>query len=94
MKKKILTIIIILVMLWVSLIGVDYYRASKNEKPVIVLKEKKYEYSDGIVTTYTSLGYKYIKYERTSKIGYQFGGFWIQVIEDWYKRTIEFSIVF
>ena len=82
MKKKILTLIIVLLMLWVSLIGVDYYRASKQEKPLIVLKEKKYEYSDGTVTTYTSLGYKYIKYNRTSKQGYQFGGFWIKVIEE------------
>ena len=37
--------------------------------------------SDGTVTEYTSLGYKYITYNRSSRKGYMFGGFWIKVEE-------------
>ncbi len=82
MKKVISTIITIILIAWVGMMAYDYYRASsKNEPPVIILKEEKHEYSDGYVQEYTGLGYKYIVYRRASRNGYMFGGFWIKVEE-------------
>ena len=81
MRKFFSALITIILFAWVGLMAYDYYRSTKNEPPVIVLDEKKYEYSDGTVTEYTSLGYKYITYNRASRKGYMFGGFWIKVEE-------------
>lgn len=81
MKKFISTLITIILIAWVGLMAYDYYRSTKNEPPLIVLEEKTHEYSDGKVTEYVSLGYKYITYNRSSRKGYMFGGFWIKVEE-------------
>lgn len=81
MKKFISALITIVLIAWVGLFAYDYYRASKNETPTIVLKEEEHQYSDGVVKEYTSLGYKYITYNRKSKMGYEFGGFWLKVKE-------------
>ena len=67
MKKFISALITIILIAWVGLFAYDYYRASKNEAPTIVLKEEEHQYSDGVVKEYTSLGYKYITYNRKSK---------------------------
>ena len=63
MKKFISALITIILIAWVGLFAYDYYRASKNEAPTIVLKEEEHQYSDGVVKEYTSLGYKYITYK-------------------------------
>ncbi len=81
MKKFISALITIILIVWVGFIAYDYYRATNNEPPVIILDEKKYDYSDGTATEYMSLGYKYIVYNRTSRKGYMFGGFWLKVEE-------------
>ena len=81
MKKFISALITIILIAWVGLFAYDYYRASKNEASTIVLKEEEHQYSDGVVKEYTSLGYKYITYNRKSKMGYEFGGFWLKVKE-------------
>ena len=73
MKKFISALITIILIAWVGLFAYDYYRASKNEAPTIVLKEEEHQY--------TILGYKYITYNRKSKMGYEFGGFWLKVKE-------------
>jgi len=81
MKKFISALITVILIAWVCLLAYDYYRSTKNQAPVIVLKEEKHEYSDGVVMEYTSLGYKYIEYNRSSKKGFMFGGFWLKVEE-------------
>lgn len=82
MKKVISAIITIILIAWVGLMAYDYYRATKNQKPVVVLKEEVHDYSDGKVYEYTSFGYKYIEYKRTSRKGYMFGGFWVNIEEE------------
>ena len=82
MKKVLSAIVTVVLIAWVGLMGYDYYRATKNQKPVVVLKEEVKNYSDGKVYEYTSLGYKYIVYKRSSRTGYMFGGFWITAEED------------
>ncbi len=82
MKKFISAIITIVLIAWVGLLAYDYYRATKNQPPLVVLKEEKIEYSDGSVVEYTSFGYKYIEINRKKMgKGYMFGGFWIKVEE-------------
>ena len=82
MKKFISALITLVLIAWVGLMAYDYYRATQNQKPLVVLNEEKHEYSDGVVMEYTSFGYKYIEYKRTSKKGFAFGGFWINVEEE------------
>ena len=81
MKKFISALITIVLIAWVCLLGYDYYRATKNQPPLVILKEELHKYSDGTVTEYTSFGYKYVEYNRTSSTGYMFGGFWLKVEE-------------
>ncbi len=82
MKKVISAIITIILIAWVGLMAYDYYRATKNQKPLVVLKEETKTYSDGNVTEYTSFGWKYIEYKRTSRKGFMFGGFWVTAEEE------------
>ena len=81
MKKFISALITIILIAWVCLLAYDYYRSTKNQPPVVVLSEEKHDYSDGYVHEYTSFGYKYIEYNRASKKGFMFGGFWLKVEE-------------
>jgi len=81
MRKFISALITIILLAWVGLMGYDYYRSTKGQPPMVVLKEEKHNYSDGSVTEYTSFGYKYIEYKRTSRTGFMFGGFWMKVEE-------------
>ena len=82
MKKIISVLITIILIAWVGLMAYDYYRATKNQEPLVVLSKDVKEYSDGKVTEYMSFGYKYIEYRRTSRKGYVFGGFWLKIEED------------
>ncbi len=82
MKKFFAALITLILIAWVGLLAYDYYRATKNQKPVVVLKEETKVYSDGNVTEYTSFGYKYIEYKRSSRKGFMFGGFWITAEEE------------
>lgn len=81
MKRFISASIVILLVAWIVLLAYDYHRCTKSEKPVIVLSSETHEYSDGTVTEYLSLGYKYIEYNRSSRKGFVFGGFWVKVEE-------------
>ena len=82
MKKVISAIITIILIAWVGLLAYDYYRAKNNQKPLVVLKTVTKDYEDGSVNEYTSFGYKYIEYKRTSRKGFMFGGFWIKAEEE------------
>lgn len=67
MKKS--TRIIILIILgilitFLSIYTIDIVRFNKEKKPLITFKTKITNYSDGDVTEYYSLGYKFIKYNR------------------------------
>ena len=64
MKKKLIIILGIILLLYIGLIIVDAKRINKNDKPLLTLKTKEYNYADGKAYEYISLGYKYVKYER------------------------------
>ena len=82
MKKVISALITIILLVWVGLLAYDYYRSTKNEPPLIIIKEETHNCKGGQVLEYTSLGYKYIKYNCSSRVGFMFGGFWITVDEE------------
>ncbi len=74
-------IIIGIVVGYISLIFVEYFRYQKDEPMLIVLKEETKNYDDGHVYIYYGLGYKSITYERKSLYGKQFGHIFIKVKE-------------
>lgn len=82
MKKTIMTILKVVFLLvlfaWICLVFTDYFRARKDEKPLVCLKEETKVYDDGTVYQCTGLGYKMFKYERASITATEFGPFFIQ----------------
>ncbi len=74
-------IIIGIVVGYISLIFVEYFRYQKDEPMLVVLKEETKNYDDGHVYIYYGLGYKSITYERKSLYGKQFGHIFIKVKE-------------
>ena len=83
MKKTIKTLlkgfITIIIVAWVGLIVVEYFRYQDNKPLLISLKEETIDYEDGHVYIYWGLGYKAITYERTSIFGKEFGHLFIKV---------------
>lgn len=75
-------IIILLVVAWMGLIIVEYFRYQDNEPMLVVLKEERKTYEDGNVYIYWGLGYKSITYERTSLYGKEFGHIFTRVREE------------
>jgi len=73
--------LIMLVVAWIGLILVEYFRYQDNEPMLVVLKEETLSYDDGHVYVYWGLGYKAITYERTSLYGKEFGHIFISVRE-------------
>lgn len=68
MKNNTLTIvkatIIILIVLWMILFVVDYFRARQELKPLICLNEKTVELTNGSYYQCISFGYKYYVYQK------------------------------
>lgn len=75
-------IVILLVVIWMGLILVEYFRHQDNAPMLVVLKEEKITYEDGNVYVYWGLGYKAIIYERTSIYGKEFGHIFTKVREN------------
>ncbi len=83
MKKTLIiiikTILIALVIGYMGLLIVEYFRYQNNEPMLIVLKTETKDYDDGHVYVYYGLGYKAIDYERKSIYGKQFGHLFIRI---------------
>jgi hypothetical protein len=62
MKKWIKLILAIFLILWVTFIITDYYRATQNKAPIFAIKFGGYW--DGGTIEYLGLGYKVIKYNQ------------------------------
>lgn len=84
--KKIISILVTsLLVFWAVVFVFDFIRCGHNDKngniqkPLIIIKTNTYNYDDGSVTEYMSLGYKYIEYNRNSLRAYEFGPFWLKV---------------
>ena len=75
-------LLVTVVVVWIGLILVEYFRYQDNEPMLVVLKEETLAYEDGHVYVYWGLGYKSITYERTSIYGKEFGHLFIKVREE------------
>ena len=75
-KKLIEIIILIIVLLWILLFTVNYFRYTRDEPPLFAIHFKN-TCDDGVVNTYSSFGYTYRKYESTSLNQTEFVPFWI-----------------
>jgi len=73
--------LIALVVAWIILILVEYFRYQDNKPMLVVFKEDVISYADGHVYVNWGLGYKTISYERTSLYGKEFGHIFISVRE-------------
>lgn len=80
-------LIVTIVVIWIGLIGVEYFRYQDNEPMLVVLKEETIPYEDGHVYVYYGLGYKEIIYERKSLYGKQFGHIFIKVKENLSEKS-------
>lgn len=82
MKKIIINIvkilIILLVIAWIAIIFIDYFKARDHQDPLFCIKEEIKTYDDGTVYSCTGLGYKLFRYERKSISAVEFGPFFIQ----------------
>lgn len=77
---KIINIVLwLLLIVWMSLVLLDFVNIKNNKDPKYCWFNKRVtEYSDGSVTECSGIGYKVIKYERSSYNAIEFGPFWIK----------------
>lgn len=90
--KKILKILLVIVIIYAIIIGVDYYRYTKYKKPIFAFFPLTY--MDGGTTEYLGLGYKIIYFNRIldAHLSQEFkymGPIWIDYDEAYEKVTDE-----
>ena len=78
--SRIINIILwIIIIAWATLVVTDYINVNKEKDPKFCwFNEKTTKYDDGEVTECMGIGYKVIKYNRTSFKAIEFGPFWIK----------------
>ncbi len=77
-KKVINVVLWVILFAWMAIVLVDYYKTTKEEKPVFCfINNKTTTYDDGTVDSCMGLGYKIYNYNRKSYKAIQFGPFWI-----------------
>lgn len=70
--------VIALVIIWIIIFFIDYFRARNSKLPIFCVSNIK-EYDDGSVYSCTGLGYKMYKYDRTSiNMDLEFGPFFMK----------------
>ena len=74
-KKKIELTVLVLLVLWFALLGINYVRYS-DSKPLILAIHLTHKYDDGVTEEYVSLGYVYRQYKRNSISDEEFVPFW------------------
>ena len=79
-KGDIIKIVILsLVIIWIIIFFIDYFRVRQAKMPIFCLTENTKEYEDGTVYSCTGLGYKMYKYDRDSiDASIEFGPFFIK----------------
>ena len=72
-------LLITVVVLWIGLIVVEYFRYQNDQPMIILLNSDTLTYDDGRVYVNYGLGYKTITYSRSSITGKEFGHIFIGV---------------
>jgi len=66
-----------IVIIWLAIIGFDFYQVSNKNEPKLCIKNEIKEYNDGNMHICTGLGYKVYNSTRDSvRFEYLFGPFW------------------
>ena len=72
-------IVLALVIIWIIIFFIDYFRARQSKTPIFCISEETKENDDGTVYSCTGLGYKMYKYDRSSiNASIEFGPFFIK----------------
>ena len=82
-KKSIWTVLKILfitvIVVWMIIFVVDYFRAKSGNKPMICLKEERITTkNNAIYYRCTSFGYKYYEYSEKERTAYGFGASFVK----------------
>ena len=79
-KGDIIKIVVLaLIIIWIIIFFIDYFRARQSKTPIFCLSEQTKEYDDGTVYSCTGLGYKMYKYDLASiDASIEFGPFFIK----------------
>lgn len=81
--SKIFTLFIwIIVIAWIGIIAIDYLNTVNEKELQFCLEKEVIEYDDGSVSICKGLGYKSIRYKRTSIDAIEFGPFWIKLKDE------------
>lgn len=75
-KKTLEIILLISIISWASIFLIDYYRANKEQKPIIVLKKVETPCTEGNILEYYGLGYVYREYKCQDLQETAFQPFW------------------
>ena len=74
---KVMNVILwVILFAWMAVCLVDFYKTHKREKPMFTFKMQTVKYDDGVVNSYTGLGYKIYDYKRKCFDGIEYGPFW------------------
>ena len=72
-------IVLALVIIWIIIFFIDYFRARQSKTPIFFFFFETKEDDDGTVYSCTGLGYKMYKYDRSSiNASIEFGPFFIK----------------
>ena len=75
--SRIMNIVLwIILIVWMAICLIDFYRVTKKEDPMFCLKKETTKYDDGTVDSCLGVGYKVYNYNRTSYTAIEFGPFW------------------
>ncbi len=72
---------VVMVLLWGILLLVNYIRFTMDLPPIITVSTHTYDYEDGRVFEYVSLGYIYRSYEREVATKVEFVPFWDEITD-------------
>lgn len=79
-KSDVIKVILLaIIIIWIIIFFIDYFRARQSKTPLFCISEETKEYDDGTVYSCTGLGYKMYKYNRSSiDATIEFGPFFIK----------------
>ena len=77
--NKVMNVILwIVLIVWMAICLVDFYRAHKRQEPIFTFKKETTKYEDGEVDNYLGLGYRIFDYKRKCFNGIEYSPFWFK----------------
>ena len=73
-------LIILLLIAWIAIIFIDWYRTTQGKNPMFCISEKTTQYADGETYKCVGIGYKMFRYNRTCA-AVNFGPFFLKELD-------------